>query len=568
MAGSLEVFSGGVPEIIQVTSLERENPVDSHLQQRLTDHLDIHIEVLKNHGREYTPEQWLFLQTAAYGIVLERNKRAIESRSPEVKEAIEIANELLEYKTDGTFCLDGRIKRKRVYAFVPKMASFIHTPAGENNEFRQGEGEDLELIDESYYGSLLDYRFLTNDVIHQLRDAHYHCLAKRILEGRPGTLQDDHGLFQSVIRMMREVDATKRYVYDIYGEEKQVFGTVTSFNPEDGYLTVGLDRKAALDRGAENGYTHRVLSELVRSGVTIDTKQFTTNSDQEYRIIRDAFDKHTIENFDWVDNMGQSLVQFWRNMRTMRDEGVFDHVGNFIKDRFNNDKSPQKERLDEKTIRQYAVLLVANAYSAYSTNKEDKRDYSKHNENIVIYGESENGPYGKFQSVIVNPRIIEEVAPNTVFGIDLINDNIDRVDEPIDDPTGIFQTQIDYRKAPKLGLAKEIVRADVPWDRIRTVSLKDMPRNWASMAPDKFREYLKKKYSFLLVEDFDVVFKGADRLRGIAIALNRNTTARQLIQKRGYYVPFYGLCDEDRTIQTLFPFVERGYIPGRVKKDI
>ena len=95
-----------------------------------------------------------------------------------------------------------------------------------------------------------------------------------------------------------------------------------------------------------------------------------------------------------------------------------------------------------------------------------------------------------------------------------------------------------------------------------------MPKNWVSMRPEEFREFLKRKYQFLLIQDFDTLVEGAEKLRSIAVALNRNTTTRQLIQKRGYYVPFYGLCDEDRTIQTLFPFVERGYTPNRDKKQV
>ena len=538
---------------------EVESPVDSKLMQRLGEHLDIHFEVLEKHGIQYSREQALFLEGSGYGVLLERNRKAIESRTPEVREAIDIAKGMLQYETDGTFCIDGRIKRLRVYGFVPGMAAFMHTPAGENNEFVQGEGEELELIEDSYYGSLLDKKYQKHDVVNQIRDAHQHCAAKGIMEGRPGTLQDDHGLYQSVVRQMKEIAATKRYVEDKYDGAKRFIGTVTSFNPENGYLMLGLDRKEALEKGEENGFTSRVLRDLVDGGVVIDTRQFTTNSEEEYRVIREAFDARYIENFDWIGNFSQSLVSFWRNMKDMQEAGVIDHVGNMLRERYNGEGSPEEEHLDERTIQHYAVLLVANAYSAYSTQKAGIRDYSVHDENIVIMSEAENGPYDKFSSFIVNSRLTEELPTSVVLAIDIINSNIDRESKPIIDPVRLFDTQAEYRKAPKIGVAKELVREDLPWDKIRDVSLTDMPKNWATMTPEEFRDYLKGKFDFLLIKDFDALLGGAERLRGIAVALNRNKTTRHLIQEKGHFVPFYALCDRDRMIHTLLPFIERGY---------
>lgn len=525
--------------------------------------VDIHADVQRLHGNELTPQTERFLREGFIGIVSERHQKGVDSGSPKVKEAISIMGDMLPFKTYGVFCVDGRIKRTRVYGLVPGVSGqsgtggFIHVPAGEVPGFEQGRGQKLVLKGDSHYADLLRDQFKKNDRIVQLRDAHRGCAAEKIHEERKATLQPDNGLFANTLRLVKEIDATKRFIEitpDLEG--KDIVPIVTSYNPETNGIIMGLERQEAVTAGAANGYTPDVLKSLTEENKIIDTEKIIEDS-----ILQKLFNRYAIKDFDWETNHANSLLHFWQNMQSMEQHGLINRFGELVRsvyNKTNEDNSPQypSEHLSEDEIRERAVLLAANTYNSYLLR--DKPNVL-HNENIFVITEAENGPYKKYKAFSVF-SYDEDLDDHVLLTRDIISDNITRKNNPIQDPTGTFTSQEEYNRAPKIGLVKEVVRADLDWDKIREIDWSDMPDDWAILSDKQFRNYIAEKCNYPIPPtEFNTLFEGMNHLREIMTVLNTgNTTVKRLIQEGGHIVIMPTIVTPNREIAAVLPFIYKG----------
>lgn len=545
-----------------------------NLRTRLADYLNRHAEIQKNHGKKLEPRSVDFLSIGFIGILEERNRKALDSASEEVGKAKDIIIDMLPFPTYGVFCIDGRIKRLKVYGLVPGAAGFMHVPAGRVTDFKQGIGSELTLDTPSYYNGLLDKALATANTIVELRDAHRDCKAEGEKQILHTNLKGDGGLYENVVRVVQEIDATHEYVISMHHANKRVIGIVTSYDPDSNTLIMGLERQVVLEAGQAHGFTKYVLEDLADRNEIIDSARFI----QEDSPIRSHFEAHQIDHFDWVDNFKHSLNLFWINMQAMRSEGLIDEIKAIVREVYNKNFDREQEAkavgllsdfipdvcITEEEIEERAVLLAANAYSAFLTrHKNLERVRIPHDENITVLVEGENGPYKNYRSFAVNHKVKDDVAANTLLAVKIINGNLGWYgqDPEISDPTGVFQDDIEsYKSVPKIGFCKEQVRdSTLDWDAIQQISWDDIPSAWMKMDSEGFANYVKTKFRKLDIQISDEFVEGVEELRDTFRRLYDSKDTRDLIED-GELVLLPTLADMNREIQTIIPFIPEGYI--------
>ena len=220
--------------------------------------------------------------------IYSRNHRLDEISSAEVQEAIRTKTALFPYGVPRLLlCLDGRVLSK---LFAGLHGNALRMPAGDSSEFRpcrQGKGLFLA---EGQITEVINEVFKHQNELCEIFDSHVGCAARKLVaeEKRGGTVLDK-GLAEDVKRKKDMAEALQNYVEKKYLGQKKIVVLQTSFDPHSGYMYMGLEKADCLENDArvkEEGYTEKVLADLVQEGKIIYAKELAE------KVFKDLFLKN------------------------------------------------------------------------------------------------------------------------------------------------------------------------------------------------------------------------------------------------------------------------------------
>lgn len=483
--------------------------------------------------------------------VASRNNRAKDILSEEVLESLQIEQKLLPCGLPRTMlCVDGRVLVKLVASL---HGGAIRTPAADNAEFLPHAEEDDLFLSEGELARALRESFSEGDTVTWVLDSHLHCAARKVLstEVRGETPLDD-GLFDDVTRKRKMAEALRKFVQKNIESQKRLVLIHTSFDPHSGYLFMGLEKDDIINdsRVLREGFTEKVLSCLVDEGKILSTERWSCDGG----ILFDAFVEHAFD-FDYEITYRTSTLLFWRNLEEI-SKGALSLVKQEIVQVF------PELRDDSGALQERAILLLANAFTAFLLNRCAEYPYSKHDESVIVVTSGDRGPYDRLRSFSVDPynpnlsfviKFVEGLIRNNRLAGRSSEMELKAVEEFFgDDLTEYVRSAVPVIFFQKLEkeCSPEMVRVleDIDWSD--TVCLP-----WMDMSSQEFRAYLEKKVPTLS----DDIAEKIERLREDAWAIFQPGLSATDDLLSGRLFPVFALRSFEHEIIALLPFLAKGY---------
>lgn len=481
-----------------------------------------------------------------------RNSRAQDMQSVEAKQAMEIENSLYPLGTPKIMlCVDGRVIAKFV---ASSHSGAIKTPAADSPEFLPDKDGQSLFLAEGNITRELRRLFLHTDTVSWILDSHLHCAARKtsIIESR-GSVRDDDGLFEDVVRKRKIASALVDFVAREYGGAKRIDLMHVSFDPHSGYIFMGLEREEIMNdpRVIESGFTEAVLEELALEGKILSTK--------EWALVKSVFGKRfaTVSfPVDYEKDYRSSTNRFWRHMK------------GFSKDLLvSSDKKvlglyPSLEK-DPMAVRQRAVLLVASAFTGFLSNmSENGYAYGEHDESIMAVTFGDRGPYDRMRSFTIDPGN-PDISGVVRFVENLIRTNrtagrmSDHEKKALVAAYGKKSAEYVWSPVPAVFFEHltTAVKAEVIL-QIQSADWSDLVRiDWMKMDTEDFYRYLDSKVPGIpavAAHRIDILRRHASRT--FAPGLPAVTDMLE-----GRVSPLWMLRGTDRRIIAIFPFLAAGY---------
>ncbi|MBI4175437.1 hypothetical protein HY523_02355 [Candidatus Berkelbacteria bacterium] len=501
-----------------------------------------------------------------------RSERLDDLDSSEVQETIKLKNKLFPLGVPYLFlCLDGRVLAK---LFAGLHGHSVRLPAGDSKEIVGNDTDGTPFMPDHSNIARTIYRTLDSldrDTLVEVLDSHYHCAARKAEEEeRYVTTLPDYGRYYDVVRKKQMGAAIIEAVRARYGETKRIIIIQTGFNPETGYLKMGLERDEVLaDAEVKTvGFTDTVVERLIREGKIISTEQLV--HDPAASDFRDTFSRYRFP-INYQTDYRASTSRFWQAIQAMHQEGTL------------------LVRLEEKIAaifpqsaadeqRERALLLLANAFNGYLHEQYQSYPYGEHDESVVVGTYSDLGPYDRIRAFSANPDDPNFCA-HVVFAQKLIRANRETPDSP-DEPTrqygrmSLLEAEVIPRLYPdRHGFARAPVwqikferYKTIPDDIeiIRTTNWGDLADiNWRAMTDQEFGDYLETKLPNISRNSVETI----NRLRHRALRhydLNQPTAPLLL---EGQLTPLWILAGPDRRTLALLPFLTAGYSPAEFARQ-
>jgi hypothetical protein len=530
------------PESRQLPPKEGELP--AHLDRQLTTYLSRRKGAQENLYRRLPEQGQDFFRQSAIQMINSRNRRAEELESEPAQEAAAIAERIIP-NTYFIDCMDKRVQVTIKYGIPLGVGGSMRRPAGDMADFEVTQLGGLDLIKNSPLAQAIDTaRAKSTDKrgVTQVLDSHIGCAARELDESAKGTARDDKGLFEDVVRKKEMALAISSYKDLPYAPVQ------TSFDPHTGDLYMGLEKDNVLDYAEARGigFAQAVLDELVENGEILSSRKI-----REIPAIKEIFDNHEIEGFDWDRNYPGTLLAFWKNMEKMIVEDLL------LEEIYPYVNSLNLEEASEEAIWARTTLMALNAYNSYHLNKDSEYPYSSHDESWIVITEGESGPFAPedHPAFVVYSKDTTDYGPNVTLAASLIRGN--RVQERISDTTGQYEDRAAYLKAPVPVAHHAIIREDnTDWDTLnRIVEHKDfLPDNWFSMDTQSFQDHLATLDPQI---DFNLV-RGLDTLRKEVATLYdpSQKTSNHIFNGHMEVLPV--IVDSRRRVRAVVPFVHEG----------
>lgn len=538
-----------VPALLRTETLFLDTQIEMEtkepdLSRQLAHFLDNRSKILHDHAPngDYDRRGDEFVRKMYMDIVLERNQRAEDFTTDELNEVYDILQELFVLTPYGASCIDSRVMRTIVYGLPLRFGGFSRIPTGDLPEFVPGKGGKL-VLHEGNFSDQLQSAFLRDNKIVQLLDSHLECAARGGLEKRKGKDPKDEGLYMDVLKKKKIAQAMQDYVDERF-PGKVIVPIQTSFNPESGFMYMGLETEEALEAAKKEGFTHNVLGKLEGRGEIINTESF-----MEDEVIKGLFEGNRIESFSWVENYRKSTIEFWKNIKKMHDNGATKHIVDSYLSKIYSD-------VPDDELNERAVFLLANAYNANLLTDCGKKKfpYREHEESCVVISEGENGPYGKNPSFSVYSGLEDHLVDGVLLSAGIIRTN--REKGRIEDYTAIYKNKEEYLQAPVPMVLKAIIREEVDWKTISKIDWSDMPEDWSEMTDHQFKRYISQKYTSIPLPVFDAINFLRNKMKKI---YQDSEASEQIFGGNIAIMPM--LVDANRRLWSIVPFVSSGYDP-------
>ncbi len=537
--------------------------VDSNIAQQLDHYLSLRRQIL---GESRSPqEQSLLSRTYSEAIAI-RNKRSEEIASPEVKLAIRNARNFLHGENTHRRaakrieCSDGRLLPTLVLGVPDGHKKTIENPGAFIPGVVKDSNGQCTLVEGSPFKKLLKDVVERNDTVVQLVESHTGCAARQEKTKREkGYLPDDKGLRLDVEEKSQLAGVFSRYQKEVNDTlpdnetKKRIITIQTTYDPQTGFMYMGLERKTALESSAETGYTPEKLEELAHKKDIIGTQQLLEDTLDEGITIRELFDKKKIHDYSWETNYTQTAVQCWENLPAMADEtSLLKHVTKRVQAIY--------PEADGEEIAYRAKFLAMNAYNAFHGDL-----HTQHNEDIIVISHGENGPYADHNAFTISdegkPR--EKIISTIDLGEGLIRSN--RIEGRVKNKSGMPLEK--YTASPVPILLKSDVPTEMPqneWQKLHLTLQEDregkippeqqlIPQDWNTMNRDAFAIHVSRFAFSKEIKDALVKLHGDLR----AFYSPSTTLHDRLLSRRLEVVPSIG--DRDTGVKAVIPFVYKGY---------
>lgn len=483
--------------------------------------------------------------------VISRNDRARDLLSDEVLESVRIEQELFPCGLPRTMlCVDGRVLAKLVASL---HGGAIRTPAADNAEFLpSAEGETLFLSDGKLMKTLRD-AFSERDTITWILDSHLHCAARKQASTEiRGVTPADDGLCDDVVRKRKIAEAIWNFVRKTFDSEKRIILVHTSFDPHSGYLFMGLEKEEVMrdTRVLRDGFTESVLSALVKEGKVLSTEDWSRKGGMLFGI----FSKYAFD-LDYETSYRASTLQFWKNIKEISTELIpliEKKVLCIFPDLFE----------DGNSLRERAVLLLANAYTAFLLNRRAPYPYGEHDEGVAVVTSGDRGPYNRLRSFSIDPynpnlsfviKFVEGLIRNNRLAgraSDIEQEAIEKFFGEARDSYVRSAVPVFFFQKLERELSLDVIKklGDAEWSDIAALP-------WMDMSCEEFQLFLKKKIPG--VPEF--VVEKIEKLREDARAIFRPGLSATDDLLAGRILPVFALRSSSHEIIALFPFLAKGY---------
>lgn len=537
--------------------------MDKIILKRLREQVASFIEELENYNKKHEfprhERDYRFLEDFFIRFFEDRNYRASEVESEEYKNIMQSASEQFPATTLWNLCMDGRVLAVLVNGASAKIGSSVRVPGGILREFVYSQNGKLMLIEDSKFAFIMRRaleRFKTKK-IYEVYDSHIGCAARKAEELSHGKDPHDAGLLADVLFKREMAEATMDFVNKHYSDNVKIIPIQISFDPQKGFLYMGLETSNALAYAQENGgeFTKEVLDELVDKKLIISTEQLL-----EHALVSKLFKKYSFD-LNWGSDYTNSAKNFWQSIAEMKKEilpviyesliSIYPHLAGKGLD--------EKEELEER-----GILLLTSSFSGYLNNKYYLSDspnkgisvypYSIHREEGVKLSEGGYPPY-KISMFVVFSLDEKNLPANTELAATLVRTN--RKEKRVIDRSGNFSDAQEFSEAPVPVIVQEIVRekiSDEEWQKLMAIEWKDMPEMWDTMTDNDFFMYLQKK------TNMSIVAAGAInnlRKRMAMLFDPDQPTAAHLVLN--YKVALPVIVGSNRKNYFLVPFVKLGY---------
>lgn len=518
----------------------KEGELPPRLEGQLNTYLARRQSAQENLCRPLSENGQEFFRKSSIQMIEARNRRADDLESEHVQEAAAIAERILPntYTID---CMDKRVQMTIKYGIPLGVGGSMRRPAGDMADFEPAQGGGLKLIERSPLDQAIDAAKAksTNGIV-QVLDSHLGCAARELEEIAKGTERGDHGLFEDVVRkkeMARAISSARDYM---------ITPIQTSFDPHNGDLYMGLESDLVLDAVSEQGigFTEEVLGEFLASYQIMSSR--VIREDPE---IKEMFEAHTIEGFDWDGNYRNTVSAFWKNMEKMIEAGLLDRIYPYI----NSLDLPMSEA--EKECRN--KLMALNAYNSYHLNKDGAYPYGVHDESWVVITEGESGPFASedHPAFVVYSKDTSDYGENTTLAAQLIRSN--RARGRIIDTTSQYNNTEAYVRAPVPVVHHTIIREEgTDWEELNRIVEHEnfLPEGWYNMDTQAFQEHIAGIDPRV---DLNLV-RGLDTLRKEIAALYHpgQKTSKHLFNGQMEVLPV--IVDSRRRVRAIVPFVHEG----------
>lgn len=503
--------------------------------------------------------------------LIDRNRRAEETATPEYNDTVEFANSQLPVETLMILCMDGRVKLIHTNGFSAGVGGSIRTAGGMLEGFEEEEA-GLTLRPTSSFARLIE-RKINEDSDKPLGenfDSHWTCAARIQEEAATGNYPHaDAGLYRDVRYKKRMVEATRDYVNQYSPDAKRdLILTQTTFNPTTGYMYMGLETDAALTFAESQAtdpkyaeFNKDVMKELIMKEKIISTGELAAE-----KVFRSAFEKYKFQA-DWKNGYESTAKQFWTGIASLKEELMPQLSERLIAIYPTLARRGERAR---KELEHRAMILLTNAFNAYLYNPNhdemsylemDDHDYEAlgiypygiHNEEGVKVSEGGHPPYD-ITMFVVYPGDTDsvETASKIVRG--------NRAGKRVKDVLGNYDNDPEgFAKSPVPVVMQEIVRetelskvSDHEWETLKGIDWSDMPSNWDRMTYEDFDRYLVEKgvSSHLIAIHLHSM---REKMKGF---YDDKTLGKHLKQLYKTVMPI--ICNQDRETLAVIPLVKVG----------
>lgn len=465
-------------------------------------------------------------------VLKERNSRAEDVQSPEIKTALAIITKLVPVDISGVLCIDGRLGPAVKFGIPAGCGRFLRTPGGDISEFVHKEGRhrskcELKLLAQSDFAERLNILFAKVNSTSQILDSHLGCAAREAEENGKGYQPKDGGLYADVLRKELIAEAMIDFVAENY-PSKTIYPVQFSYDPHSGFGYMGLE--AVLDKTDE--FTADVLAEFADKGLVISTKNLA-------REFREVFKDYAPKSFDPKGDYKNSLLDFWMTMEKMYTKVLPQLEKKFLK---------IYPKLRGANLRQRAVLALMNSFSGFLNNLNTFGN-SEHTEEVVVLTEREYGPFNSM-SFPVYSLDLDAIPANSVFAASIIRANRKnkRIHGSPEEPVPM--------------IVQEIIREAVPeevWTKFGRMDFKVfLYPNWWMNAPRSEEYFYRTARRFYSHIPFALI-AGLNELRKKMGALYNPRSASSKHLTEGSLVPLPVIADHTRKTRAIVSFVLNGY---------
>ena len=532
--------------------------MDPRIRQELKKFLGhINTNILNQNDREFTSQ---FLTD----FISSRNRRSRKMLSSEYGSVLELVISLFPYHTFGVDCMDGRVLRTLMGGFIFGFGGFLRTPGGDLVELPDRDYHKSSEIDRNsrfadLFNKLFSRREEVNKPYAQILDSHINCAARKGVEKDKATKAGrnpppDDGLMADVLRKKQIAGAMATYTKNNF-PDKIVLPIQTSFNPNNGYMYMGLETSKALEMAKVfKGFTQPVLAELNRQNFIISTESLSKDKG-----VRDVLSSFRFD-VNWEQEYLSTAKNFWANMVKLKETFIYTKIEDKLKNIYKH--LQLKNENSKRELEERAMIVLANLYSGYllnpktPTGKKDDYPYYKHREQCVVVGEGEPGPF-PIASFEISAIDEDDLPKQVKLAYGIVQDN--RKNMNIHDFHSIYPNHTDFENAPVFVIMEETIRADMEdgfWKELKDIKFSELPDlDWMNMPESDFKNYLKGKG----IKNEDIINRIETlRIKTSSLYKDENNGLPSLI-KSGLLVVLPAFVNKNQGIQKIIPFFSNNF---------